>query len=160
LSPQFVLAVAVGGAIGSVARYLVAIGSGKLFGINFPWGILIINVTGSFFDWCFCRLIRDQVGFTAVGSHFSDGRNLWGLHDLFDVLLGQLPFNGAWSASDGAGLHCWISSAVDLRSCRRTLSCSGLVPPTGLARWSCSGVPLQSRKLAVQAIGGQKPKWL
>jgi fluoride exporter len=48
LNFQFVLAVAVGGAIGSVARYLVAIGSGRLFGPNFPWGILIINVTGSF----------------------------------------------------------------------------------------------------------------
>ncbi len=48
MNPQFVLAVAVGGAIGSVARYLVAIGSGKLLGGNFPWGILIINVTGSF----------------------------------------------------------------------------------------------------------------
>ncbi|MGC2812953.1 MAG: fluoride efflux transporter CrcB [Bradyrhizobium sp.] len=48
MNPQFVLAVAAGGAIGSVARYLVAIGSGKLFGTNFPWGILIINVTGSF----------------------------------------------------------------------------------------------------------------
>jgi CrcB protein len=48
LNPQFVLAVAVGGAIGSVARYLVAIGSGKLFGTNFPWGCMIITVTGSF----------------------------------------------------------------------------------------------------------------
>jgi hypothetical protein len=38
-------------------------------------------------DWRFCRLIRDQVGFTAVGSHFSDGWNLRGLHDFLDVLL-------------------------------------------------------------------------
>jgi fluoride exporter len=45
---QFILAVAVGGSIGSVARYLVGIGSGKLFGLDFPWGTLIINVTGSF----------------------------------------------------------------------------------------------------------------
>jgi fluoride exporter len=45
---QFIVAVAVGGSIGSVARYLVAIGSNKIFGMNFPWGILIINVTGSF----------------------------------------------------------------------------------------------------------------
>ena len=43
----FILAVAVGGAIGSVARYLVGIGSGKLFGFNFPWGTLIINIVGS-----------------------------------------------------------------------------------------------------------------
>jgi fluoride exporter len=39
--------VAVGGAIGSVARYLVGVGSGKLFGLDFPWGTLIINVVGS-----------------------------------------------------------------------------------------------------------------
>jgi fluoride exporter len=45
---QFIVAVAVSGSIGSVARYLVAIGSNKIFGMNFPWGILIINVTGSF----------------------------------------------------------------------------------------------------------------
>jgi fluoride exporter len=45
---QFIVAVAAGGSIGSVARYLVAIGSNKIFGMNFPWGILIINVTGSF----------------------------------------------------------------------------------------------------------------
>ncbi len=42
-----ILAVAVGGAIGSVARYLVGVGSGKLFGLDFPWGTLIINVVGS-----------------------------------------------------------------------------------------------------------------
>ena len=45
---QLVTAVAVGGAIGSVARYLVGIGSGKLFGLDFPWGTLIINIVGSF----------------------------------------------------------------------------------------------------------------
>ena len=43
-----ILAVAVGGAIGSVARYLVGVGSGKLFGLDFPWGTLIINISGSF----------------------------------------------------------------------------------------------------------------
>jgi CrcB protein len=48
MTPQFILSVAAGGAIGSVARYLVGIGSGKMFGVNFPWGTLIINVTGSF----------------------------------------------------------------------------------------------------------------
>lgn len=45
---QFITAVALGGAIGSVARYLVGIGSGKLFGFAFPWGTLIINIVGSF----------------------------------------------------------------------------------------------------------------
>ena len=48
MNPQLILAVAFGGALGSVSRYLVGIGSGKLFGVDFPWGTLIINVTGSF----------------------------------------------------------------------------------------------------------------
>jgi CrcB protein len=47
MSPQFLLAVAAGGALGSVARYLVGVGSGKLFGSDFPWGTLIIIVSGS-----------------------------------------------------------------------------------------------------------------
>ncbi len=53
---QFILAVAIGGSIGSVMRYLVSIGSGKLFGINFPWGTLIINITGSFLIGLFVGL--------------------------------------------------------------------------------------------------------
>jgi CrcB protein len=48
LNLQLILAVALGGAIGSVARYLVGIGSGRLFGLDFPWGTLIINIAGSF----------------------------------------------------------------------------------------------------------------
>lgn len=48
MNPQFILAVAAGGAIGSVARYLVGIASGKIFGIDFPWGTMIINIAGSF----------------------------------------------------------------------------------------------------------------
>jgi CrcB protein len=48
MTPQVILAVGAGGAIGSVARYLVGVGSGRLFGTDFPWGTLVINVTGSF----------------------------------------------------------------------------------------------------------------
>lgn len=45
---QYILAVAAGGALGAVVRYLVSIGAGRAFGTDFPWGTLIINVTGSF----------------------------------------------------------------------------------------------------------------
>ena len=40
MKPQLILAVALGGALGSVTRYLL--------GIDFPWGTLIINITDSF----------------------------------------------------------------------------------------------------------------
>jgi CrcB protein len=56
MTPQLILAVATGGALGSVARYLVGIGLGKLFGTDFPWGTLIINVTGSFLIGAFVGL--------------------------------------------------------------------------------------------------------
>ncbi len=52
----FILAVAAGGSLGSVARYLVAIGFGKLLGPKFPWGTLVINVTGSLLIGLFAGL--------------------------------------------------------------------------------------------------------
>lgn len=57
---QYVLAVAAGGALGAVVRYLVAIGSGRLFGTDFPWGTLIINVTGSFLIGLFAALFATR----------------------------------------------------------------------------------------------------
>ena len=53
---RMLLAVAAGGAIGSVARYLVGIGSTRLFGLAFPWGTLIINIAGSFLIGAFVEL--------------------------------------------------------------------------------------------------------
>lgn len=43
-----VLLVAIGGAIGSVFRYLVGVWTLRQFGPNFPWGTLTVNVVGSF----------------------------------------------------------------------------------------------------------------
>ena len=45
---QMYLAIAVGGALGSVARYFISGVVANAFGQTFPWGTLIINVTGSF----------------------------------------------------------------------------------------------------------------
>ncbi|MDZ5647639.1 fluoride efflux transporter CrcB [Nitrospirillum sp. BR 11828] len=42
-----VMAVAVGGALGSVLRYLSQIWLGRLLGLDFPWGTLFVNVLGS-----------------------------------------------------------------------------------------------------------------
>ena len=56
MNPQLILAVALGGAIGSVTRHLISILSGRAFGTDFPWGIFIINVTGSFLIGAFIGL--------------------------------------------------------------------------------------------------------
>lgn len=43
-----VVLVAIGGAFGSVARYGVGMLGQQLFGPAFPWGTLMVNLTGSF----------------------------------------------------------------------------------------------------------------
>jgi CrcB protein len=40
--------VAIGGALGAMARYGVAVGSVKLLGSSFPYGTLIVNTVGAF----------------------------------------------------------------------------------------------------------------
>lgn len=42
---QFLL-VALGGAIGSVARYGVGLAAARMFGLAFPWGTLFVNTVG------------------------------------------------------------------------------------------------------------------
>lgn len=43
-----ILLAALGGAIGSVLRYLVGVFTVRWFGPSFPWGTLAVNVVGSF----------------------------------------------------------------------------------------------------------------
>jgi CrcB protein len=52
------LLVALGGAIGSAARYLVGALVANRFGPDFPWGTFIVNVSGS----CFIGVILSLVG--------------------------------------------------------------------------------------------------
>lgn len=43
-----ILAIAGGGAVGAVARFLVSTGVYRLLGRDFPWGTLAVNAIGSF----------------------------------------------------------------------------------------------------------------
>ena len=40
--------IALGGALGSVARFWLATAIGQRFGETFPWGTILVNVSGSF----------------------------------------------------------------------------------------------------------------
>ena len=40
--------VAAGGAVGSAARYMVNVWSGRMLGMEFPWHTLIVNIAGCF----------------------------------------------------------------------------------------------------------------
>ena len=45
---KMLLAVAAGGAVGAVGRYLVVSAVGHIFGTGFPLGTIVVNVVGSF----------------------------------------------------------------------------------------------------------------
>ncbi|NLK38411.1 MAG: fluoride efflux transporter CrcB [Epulopiscium sp.] len=38
--------VGLGGCLGSVLRYLISLATSRLFGSQFPWGTLLVNMTG------------------------------------------------------------------------------------------------------------------
>jgi CrcB protein len=56
-----VLFVALGGAIGSAARYLVGGWFAARFGAAFPYGTFVINVSGSFIIGFFLAFAQDRV---------------------------------------------------------------------------------------------------
>ena len=45
---NMIMAIAAGGALGSVARYLVGKGAMAVLGLSFPYGTLFVNIAGSF----------------------------------------------------------------------------------------------------------------
>jgi CrcB protein len=59
--------VAIGGALGTTGRYWLSGVVARLIGETFPWGTLIINVTGSFFIGFFAALTGPD-GRVYVGS--------------------------------------------------------------------------------------------
>ena len=48
MTPLIFLLASLAGGVGAVLRYLADIGVGRFAGRRFPWGIVIVNVTGSF----------------------------------------------------------------------------------------------------------------
>ena len=52
-----ILLVAIGGALGSVSRYLIGLATLRWFGPNFPWGTLAVNIIGGLAIGVFAELI-------------------------------------------------------------------------------------------------------
>ncbi len=64
---QMYLAVAAGGALGTAARYFLSGAIANAFGQTFPWGTLVINVTGSFIIGFFGALTGPDGRFLVSG---------------------------------------------------------------------------------------------
>ncbi|MEC9340925.1 MAG: fluoride efflux transporter CrcB [Pseudomonadota bacterium] len=76
-------AVAAGGAVGSVARFLVAGSAARLFGTGFPAGTLLVNLGGSFLIGLLFPLLVLRPG----------GQGLWHLALMAGVLGGFTTFS-------------------------------------------------------------------
>lgn len=48
MNPLLFLGAALAGGVGAVLRYLIDLGVARFAGRRFPWGILLVNISGSF----------------------------------------------------------------------------------------------------------------
>lgn len=83
--------VALGGAAGSVLRYMTNVTAGRLFGMGFPMGTLIVNVLGSFLMGALVVVLAEKGltrhapllmtgflgGFTTLSAFSLDTVTLW-----------------------------------------------------------------------------------
>ncbi|WP_102193943.1 fluoride efflux transporter FluC [Microbacterium aurantiacum] len=86
MSPLLFFGAAVAGGVGAVLRYLVDLGVAKLAGRRFPWGILLVNLTGSFALGLVTAALPDQAfllgagllgGYTTFSTAMLDTVALW-----------------------------------------------------------------------------------
>ncbi|MCI1019907.1 CrcB family protein [Microbacterium sp. C5A9] len=86
MSPLLFIAAALAGGVGAVLRYLVDLGVAKIAGRRFPWGILLVNLSGSFALGLVTAALPDQAfllgagllgGYTTFSTAMLDAVALW-----------------------------------------------------------------------------------
>lgn len=107
--------VCLGGAIGSGARYLVAMGAVRWIGVEFPWGTLAVNLTGAFLIGLVQELAGARVLSESSRLLLSTGV-LGGFttYSAFSFETVRLVQAGAWRA---AGLNVIVTTVLCLVLC-------------------------------------------
>lgn len=86
MNPLLFLGAALAGGVGAVLRYLVDLGVARLAGRRFPWGILLVNLTGSFALGVVTTALPDEAfllgagllgGYTTFSTAMLDTVALW-----------------------------------------------------------------------------------
>lgn len=119
------LAVAAGGAVGAVGRYLAMSGIGHGLGAGFPWGTLAVNVLGCFamgvlveanaLAWSPGPTVRAALAVGVLGAFTT--------FSAFSLDVVVLAERGRWIAAGG-----YVAASV-------ALSVAGLVAGLRAARW-------------------------
>lgn len=86
MSPLLFIGAALAGGVGAVLRYLVDLGVARLVGRSFPWGILLVNISGSFTLGLVTTALPEQAfligsgllgGYTTFSTSMLDSVALW-----------------------------------------------------------------------------------
>jgi len=56
-----IAAIAMGGSLGAVSRYYISVLAAQKLGAGFPYGTLIVNITGCFIIGCFMVLATERL---------------------------------------------------------------------------------------------------
>lgn len=67
---KIILVIALGGALGSVARYLVGKASVMIWGPDFPWDTLIVNIIGCFIMGILAGVLAQYTDFSQEVKSF------------------------------------------------------------------------------------------
>jgi fluoride exporter len=107
-----VLLVALGGAIGSALRYLVATAALAWLGPAFPWGTLIVNLAGSFAIGLVQQLATESLLLGEETRLFLTTGLLGGLttYSAFSYETVRLMQTGAWG-------YAWVNAIVTIVAC-------------------------------------------
>lgn len=86
MSPLLFIGAALAGGVGAALRYALDVSVGSLAGRRFPWGILVVNLTGSFALGLVTTALPDQAfllgagllgGYTTFSTAMLDTVALW-----------------------------------------------------------------------------------
>lgn len=94
MSPILFAAASLAGGVGAALRYFVDLGVARLVGTRFPWGILLVNISGSFALGLVLALLPDTA--FVLGAGFLGGYTTFSTA-MFDTVA--LWRNGARGAS-------------------------------------------------------------
>ena len=115
------LIVGIGGGIGSVARAFVSALVTRWTGDNFPFGTIVVNVSGAVLMGLLAGYGQSEPGkliFCTRGPHISDDRGTGWIHDFFLIQPSDL-------SADGTGKSQWC--LPECFSLRASLRCGDLV---------------------------------
>lgn len=108
--------VAFGSALGGLARWAVTIGAARLFGMSFPWGTLIINLSGSLFLGWFATMLSQKL--PTVGCLRADDLKLMiavgftGAYTTFSTF--EMETDSMIRGGDGLGAAIYVAGSVFL----------------------------------------------